>query len=232
MTINETDNPNSGATLLTNKLLSLLPNDAVNILNSNSNLVRFNKGNVIIKQGTRTAHLMYLKKGTAKILKEGRNGKVLILKLIPKDNFLGLLADFSSTQYNFSVSAVEDSEVICIDKQTIRNLLETNCKFATFVAEELSREGLYIFERLMSQYQKQLPGRVADVILYFAEEIFQSNVYTFPLSRRELAELAGTTKESFIRTLSEFKHDRIIDLTGKKVTIISEKILKTLSKLG
>ncbi|NJO90439.1 MAG: winged helix-turn-helix domain-containing protein, partial [Chloroflexia bacterium] len=67
---------------------------------------------------------------------------------------------------------------------------------------------------------------------YFADKIFHSNIYTLPLTRRELAELAGTTKESFIRTLTEFKNDKIIELDGSAVEIKSLKIIRTLSELG
>jgi CRP-like cAMP-binding protein len=93
-------------------------------------------------------------------------------------------------------------------------------------------DGLFIFDRLMSQSHKQLPGRIADVILYFSEIIYNNNEFEFPLTRRELAELAGTTKESFIRTLAEFKNDKIIDLDGSRVKINSLKIVRTLSELG
>ena len=91
---------------------------------------------------------------------------------------------------------------------------------------------MFIFERLIGQSQKQLPGRIADVILYFSDTIFQKEEFEFPFTRRELAELAGTTKESFIRTLSEFKNDKIISLEGSRVSINSMKIIRTLSELG
>ncbi|UCG26677.1 MAG: winged helix-turn-helix domain-containing protein, partial [Bacteroidales bacterium] len=86
--------------------------------------------------------------------------------------------------------------------------------------------------RLMTQSHKQLPGRIADVILYFSEQIYHDRKFEFPLTRQELAELAGTTKESFIRTINEFKHDRIILLEGREVEIISMDIVKILSELG
>ena len=79
---------------------------------------------------------------------------------------------------------------------------------------------------------KQLPGRVADVILYFYELFHRSNTFEFPLSREELAQFSGTTKESFIRTLAEFKNDKIIITDGKNITINSMEIVKTLSRLG
>jgi CRP-like cAMP-binding protein len=96
----------------------------------------------------------------------------------------------------------------------------------------LSLDGLFIFERLLGQSHKQLPGRIADVILYFSEEIYHNTEFTFPFTRKELAELAGTTKESFIRTLTEFKNDKIIELDGSAIMIKSMDIIKTLSALG
>ena len=84
----------------------------------------------------------------------------------------------------------------------------------------------------MNLYQQQLPGKIAEVLLYFSEKIYKSEEFSLPLNRRELAELAGTTKESFIRTLTEFRNDRIINLDGKNVKIISIEILKVLSKVG
>jgi CRP-like cAMP-binding protein len=91
---------------------------------------------------------------------------------------------------------------------------------------------LFIFERLISQSHKQLPGRIADVLLYFSEDIYKSNTFNFPFTRKELAELAGTTKESFIRTLTEFKNDKIINIEGSQVEIVSLENVKMLSKLG
>ena len=84
----------------------------------------------------------------------------------------------------------------------------------------------------MSLSHKQLPGRIAEVILYFSEEIYRDIEFDFPLTRLELAELAGTTKESFIRTINEFKHDKIIELDARHVRIISMDIVKVLSELG
>ena len=89
-----------------------------------------------------------------------------------------------------------------------------------------------IFDKLMSQTYKHLPGRIADVLLYFSQDIYKSHVFEFQLTRKELAELCGTTKESFIRTINEFKHDKIINLNGRKVEIVSMNLVKILSDLG
>jgi CRP/FNR family transcriptional regulator, polysaccharide utilization system transcription regulator len=212
--------------------MNLLTEEQVVIVAQNSNVVRYKNRDVIFLQNTRTSHIMFIKSGLVKIYKEGRNGKVLILRIETPNNFLGLMSVFGHDIHQYSAAAIDTAEVYFIDITVFRNLLKENGLFALKLMNVLSIDGLYLYDRLMSQSHKQLPGRIADVLLYFAEKIYHTPAFDFPLTRRELAELAGTTKESFIRTLTEFKNDKIIELDGSKVEIKSMKIIKTLSELG
>jgi CRP/FNR family transcriptional regulator len=197
-----------------------------------SNVVIYHKRDTIFLQNTRTSHIMCVKSGLIKIYKEGRMGKTIILKLATNNDFIGLMSVFGNDIHEFSAAAVEESEICYIDINIFREILQQNGKLGLYIINIMSRDGLYLFDRLISQVQKQLPGRIADVLLYFSEEVYKNQKFSFPLTRRELAELAGTTKESFIRTLTEFKNDKIIELNGPDVQIISMKIVQTLSKLG
>jgi CRP-like cAMP-binding protein len=201
-------------------------------IRKNSNSVVYNKKEIIFRQNTRTSHIMFISSGMVKIFKEGRNNKYIILKVaVPKD-FLGLLSIYGRDTHQYSASAAQPTEITFVDINTFSKILHSNGEFAEKIIKTICNDGLFIFERLMSQSHKQLPGRIADVILYFSEKIYNSEEFEFPFTRRELAELAGTTKESFIRTLAEFKNDKIIDLDGSIVKINSLKIIKTLSQLG
>jgi len=202
------------------------------LVRANSNTVTYNKKEVIFRQNTRTSHIMFVRSGMVKIYKEGRNKKFIILKVAVKDDFLGLLSIYGRDIHQYSASAVMETEVSFVDINVFNNILSGNGDYSAQIIKKIANDGLFIFERLMSQSHKQLPGRIADVILYFAEQIFKSEEFDFPFTRRELAELAGTTKESFIRTLAEFKNDKIINLDGSAVKINSVKIVKTLSQLG
>jgi len=210
----------------------LLEENELAYLSNMSNSVSYNRRDVIFLQNTRTSHIMYLKKGLIKIYKGSRSKKTIVLKLVSPGFYIGLLSLFGSDIHQYSAAAVESSEIIFVDIHAFRSVLTKNGKYALKLLERASNDGLFIFNRLMAQTHKQLPGRVADVILYFAETVYKSNTFTFPLTRKELAELAGTTKESFIRTLMEFKNDKIIKLEGSHVEIESMKIVKTLSELG
>jgi len=198
----------------------------------NIHLVSYPKNEIIFRQNTPTSHIMFIKSGLVKIYKEGRNKRNFTLKLGSHGEFIGLMSVFGGEMNQYSASAITQAEIGHINLKTFTNVLNRNNEFAMAVMNILSVEGLYIFERLIGQSHKQLPGRIADVILYFADTIYGKEEFEFPLTRRELAELAGTTKESFIRTLAEFKNDKIISLEGSKVSINSMKIIRTLSELG
>lgn len=210
----------------------LLTEEEKQSIYENSNIVRYNKRDVIFLQNTRTSHIMFLKSGLVKIYKESRLGKIFILKIDTPGTFLGLMSVFGSDIHQYSGASIDQSEVFYIDINVFRNIILQNGKYALKLIQKISNDGLFIYDRLISQSQKQLPGRIADVILYFSQEIYKSEKFVFPLTRRELAEIAGTTKESLIRTLTEFKNDKIIEMDGSKVEIKSMKIVKTLSELG
>jgi CRP-like cAMP-binding protein len=201
-------------------------------LRAKTNVVVFQKKEVIFRQDTPASHILFVKSGLVKIYKEGRNKRNFILKIASPGEFIGLMSVFGNSMNQFSASAIDSAEIGYIEKNCFNIIIKKNGEFANSVIRSLSEEGLFIFERLIGQSHKQLPGRIADVILYFSDTIFKKETFEFPFTRRELAELAGTTKESFIRTLSEFKNDKIISLDGSMVSINSMKIIRTLSELG
>jgi CRP-like cAMP-binding protein len=209
----------------------LLPEE-LNDIRDNTHFVVFQRREMIFRQNTPVSHVIFLKSGLVKIYKEGRNKRNFILKIARPGEYIGLMSVFGDSMNQTSASAIEPSEIGYIALDKFNAVLKKNDEFVSNVIRSLCEEGLFIFERLIGQSQKQLPGRIADVILYFSDTIFHKEEFEFPFTRRELAELAGTTKESFIRTLSEFKNDKIISLEGSRVSINSMKIIRTLSELG
>lgn len=210
----------------------LLSAEEVSRLESSSNRVEYNRRDFIVKQNTRSSHIPFILNGLVKISREMRKDKTIILRIEKPSTFVGLSSVFSNETFDFSAIALEPTTILFIDSQVFRSIVEQNGAFAFEIIQRLSRRNIFNVGRLTSLLYKQLPGRVADIILYFSEDIYNSNTFSFPLTRQELAELAGTTKESLIRTLSEFKNDKIIDLDKNVVTISSQNIIKTLSRLG
>lgn len=210
----------------------ILTNEEISLLKSSGKTINFNKKDVVFRQGTLTSHVMYLEKGLIKLFKNERNDRSFILKIATPGYFIGFVSIFGDDTFQYTATAIEDSSVFFIDINTFNSVLEKNGKYSVYLLKEVCKDNLNIFDRITSQYHKQLPGKIADIILYFSENIYHSNTFEFPLTRTELAELAGTTKESFIRTLTEFKNDKIIASDGKLLEIKSLEIVKTLSRIG
>jgi CRP/FNR family transcriptional regulator, polysaccharide utilization system transcription regulator len=213
-------------------LESMLSEEEKIKLYDSSSRVEFIKRDTIIKQNSRASDIAIIQTGLVKISREMRRGKNLILRIAQPGCLIGVSSALANETYNYSAFAVEPTFVRFVNIETFKWLISTNPVFASEMTRQISAENLFNIARLSSLLYKQLPGRVADIILYFSEDIFCKNEFSIPLTRQELAELAGTTKESLIRTLSEFKNDKIIDMNRNVFSINSLNILKTLSRLG
>ncbi len=209
-----------------------LTDEQILAINSNSFVVSYKKKETILKQDIPVSHLFYIKSGLVKVYKESSNEKIHILKITSSGNFIGLLSVFSGNRNYFSVGAIEDCEIISTDIVTIKNIIKENGSYAIQLMKLLSDYGLLIFDKLIDISQKQIPGRIAETLLYFAQDIYKNDSFELPLSRQELAELIITTKENISRTLSEFKNDRLIDFDGRKIIIKSRENIEFLSKIG
>lgn len=217
---------------LTLPLQQYLKPDELEEIRINSNAVAHRDREILFRQSTRTSHIMFVRSGLVKVFKESRSHRTSLLKIATKGEYLGLLSVFGNKIHQYSATSLHACDIGYIDINCFNSILKRNGEFAIGLIHAISEEGLFVLEKLLGQTHKQLPGRIADVILYFSDIIYKSHIFDLPLTRRELAEMAGTTKESFIRTLAEFKHDKIIDLEGRKVSINSMKIIRTLSDLG
>jgi CRP/FNR family transcriptional regulator len=194
--------------------------------------MNFSRHDILFNQKMPSDHAVYIINGLIKVYRDGRADRLICLSLTGPGQFAGLSSVFGSNVYKYSASAIEDTEALMIRKEALELSIRNNGMFASALFKIISGEVLDVSEKLVNFSMKQLPGRVADLIRYFSDEVFKSDDFTVPLTRQELAELIGTTKESLIRTLNEFKNDKIIDLDGRRIKIISPELITMLSNLG
>ena len=206
--------------------------DQISKINENSFVVKHKKSEIIFSQDKPISYLMLLSSGLVKMFKDDQYKKSLILKIVGPGNYIGLFSVFYGTRYQFSAAAIEDSELVYINIPVLKEILGENGLFALEMMQQLSNEGMELLDKLISFPQKQVPGRMAEVLLFFSTKIYSNDHFTLPLSRQELADLVYSTKESVSRTLTEFRNDRMIDIDDRKITLKSIDLLKILSKLG
>lgn len=187
---------------------------------------------LVFKQNSPFQHVYYIDAGLVKIHKETKNHRETIITVIGPGDFLGIATLWDNKINSFNAVAIEETKLYLMEETEFKSLITSNIEHIDLIMRMISTQSLDIINRLITINQKQLPGRIADLILYFHRLYGEKITFKFPLTRKELAQLAGTTKESLIRTLTEFKNDRIIELNDREVKINSMEIVKTLSRLG
>jgi CRP/FNR family transcriptional regulator len=114
----------------------------------------------------------------------------------------------------------------------IKSIALNNGQFAVGLIEKMSKNTDEIILQKLMLSMKNMRGRIAYILLFFAEKINHSYSYEIPLRRKEIAQLIDLTPENVIRTLSEFSKENIIKLEGKKITLKDIKKLKKICELG
>lgn len=213
-------------------LFSLLSNDELEIINRDRFEVSFKAGEMLFKQGTASTHILMLTSGLVKLYLEGYNGKNLILKVVKPPEMFGGPGIFYDNRNYYSATSLEDTTVCFIGVENFKHCVRSNPDFAEKFIEHLNRNAVYTFGRFVDLTQKQMPGRVADALLYLANDIYESNPFKITLSRQDLAEMTSLSKESFIRILKEFKEEGIIHMNGDFVEISKMDALKKISQVG
>jgi CRP/FNR family transcriptional regulator len=213
------------------KAAETLNQENLGFLSCNKAMVQFSKGDSIIKQGMFSTNIVYLRRGLAKIHLTGPYQEQIV-RLVKAPSYLGLPTSIGDKINQYSVTAISDAEVCFIDMVTFRHLLKGNELFSYEIIHELCRNELEAIRRCANRTQKQVRGNIADVILEFADHIYESDSFTLPISQAEIGNLVDTSRESISRTLSEFHRDGIIRFTGKKIDIINKKSLVLISQTG
>ena len=193
--------------------------------------VTYKAGEIMFKQGTPSSHFICITSGLAKIYIEGY-GKNLILSLVkPVDYILGPGVYIDNKHY-FSASAVEDSTACLVDTTIFKKLVRSNADFAEDFIKRISSQTLFNFEQVISLTQKQMHGRIADALFYLSEKIYCANPFNMSISRQDLADISGMSKESAIRILKEFKDEGILSVDGNLFEVLNTKQLKQISETG
>ena len=211
--------------------VSTLNNEDLEKLSYNCALVKFVKGDSLIKQGMLSSNVVYLRKGIAKIHITGPYYEQ-ITRLVKAPCYLGLPTTFGDKINQYSVTVIDNAEVCFIDINAFRLLLEKNAHFSYEIMIELCRNELTMFHKCANRTQKQIRGNIADVLLEFADHIYESDTFVLPLTQAEIGNLVDSSRESVSRVLAEFDKDGIIRITGKKIHITNKKSLLMISENG
>ena len=208
-----------------------LSDDELDHMSENCVEVHFEKGDVIFKQDALSSNIIYLKEGLVKLTMKGPN-KDQILKIVKAPEYLGIPTTVGDKVNNYSAVAISETIACFVDLTTFQKLIHRNGKFAYEIVLTLCRNELQQFHRCINIVQKNLNGRVASALLNLSRNIYEKISFHIHLSRADLADLIGTSRESVSRILTEFSQDGLIQISGKEINLLNEDRLDKISKAG
>lgn len=189
------------------------------------------KGEPIFEEGETVNGIYCVKDGVCKLSKLSANGKDQIVKLVKPGELLGQRSMISDEPANLSAVALEDMEVCFIPRAEVLHFFNNNNQFSMNIMKSICGDLKESDDHMVSMAQKSVKERLAETLLYL-DDTFGKNEdgsLHIQLSREELAGMIGTATESCIRLLSEFNKSGLIDLNGKKISIIDRSKLKRLA---
>lgn len=192
----------------------------------------YRKGENICFEGEPINSFMYLQNGLVKLYKTEVNTREHIISIAKPKDFIGLLSIFSNKKHIYSISAIEDSIVCFVDLNIIKDFIEKNGVFALDFFEKISAVSDSVIKTRIDINTRQLRGRIAYILLFFAKHIYTSNKFNLPISRKEIAELIDMSTENVIRVLSEFRKDKLIQIEGKNIEVLDINRLEKIYELG
>lgn len=194
--------------------------------------ILYRAGETIFKQGTSFTHIICILEGLVKVYLESGNNKNFLFSLLGAGDLVINPGMFTVEMQQFSVVAVEDTVACHIERQVIEEVIRSNNLFAIEMLKRANMRNIAYFRKFLTLTRKQMPGRVAEVILYLFKNVYRSNPYTLTITRQEMADMAAITKESTIRVLKDFKDAGLISISGNELKILNEKALINISENG
>lgn len=197
-------------------------------------VLEYDKDEIIFQEGERAFGFYIICSGKVKLAKRSMSGKTQILKLLGPGEILGEKTMFDREAYTAFAKTLEKTKLHFLERENFLRFLNKHPVVALKIIEKLSRELKGFQSKLMETSYESSMERLARLLLLMSREYGteeEEGLYIgVELSRAELAELAGISTETAIRTLSRFKERSLIELKGHKIYIIDKEGLSKLAE--
>ncbi|MEO6837399.1 MAG: response regulator [Ginsengibacter sp.] len=205
--------------------------EALEKLTKSDTLNNYRKKQSIYAEGNHPHGLFFLISGKIKTYKSNENGKELTISLYNSGDFFGYNALLENTTYKESAETLEESQVSIISREDFEILINNNKTVAQKFIKLLAQNVAEKEEQLINLAYNSLRKRVADAIITLSKKYKEEGHIDFiiHISREDLAHIAGTTTESLIRTLSDFKNEKLIEAEAGFVKVLNEKKLLSMA---
>lgn len=219
-------NPNK-FTFDSDKILAALSPDERQEFLSYGKKLSFKQGQLVFYEGGIATGIFLIEQGKAKIFNVGIYGKQQIFYIYKQHDLLGYHALLCNEPYEDSCEALEDCEVLFINKTDFNLLLDTIPNLKLLFIQNMSHEFGVLVNTITILAQRSLRERLALYLIILQERYFDpdSGQSIILLPREDLANVIGTTRESLGRILKDFKEEQLIKINKRAIEIENQSAL-------
>jgi CRP-like cAMP-binding protein len=190
----------------------------------------YRKNQVIFDQGDPGSSLIVIKSGLVKISLVDSNNHEFIIKTFSVNDFFGEMSLLDGGSRSATATAVEDTQALIIFRENFISLIQKTPSMALGMLTELSNRLRTTTENISNLTFFDAYGKVAQCLLDLADKVGKREedgvAIQLTLSRQELANMSGLSRETFARILKEFQVRGCLKVQGKKITILNEKVMR------
>jgi CRP/FNR family cyclic AMP-dependent transcriptional regulator len=202
----------------------------IQLISEDREVHSFQKKNIIYSEGQKPKAVYHVINGKVKIYKKSADGKELITAICVEGDFFGYAQLLEQSNYTENAQALEDTQVMQIPKADFITLITYDTQIASAFIKIITKNILEKEERLVNLAYNSLRRKVAYGLVQVLDKYKkEGNEKEIPeLSRDNLAQAVGVATESLIRTLADFKSEKLIDIKPGKIIILDEQKLREL----
>lgn len=192
---------------------------------------KYKKNAIVFMEGDPGESFYYVKSGKVKVFRTYEDGREHILHIPGEGGIFGEATLFSGLPYPASATVYEDAVIGIIRNRELEELVKGSPELSLKLIRLLSSKLLQAQYKIRDLTFNDVFSRTASQILKLAEEhgrnIGSGILVDIQLSRQELADMAGTTRETVSRAVSRFKKEKSIDEQDDKLVILNSEKLKS-----
>ncbi|MFH0736263.1 MAG: Crp/Fnr family transcriptional regulator [bacterium] len=205
-------------------IFSELPDETIEKISQVGSKKLYKRDTVVMMEEDAGSALFIIVEGKVKVGRTSNDGREVILSILAESDFFGEMAILDGQSRSATVTALEDSELFIVQRNQFLDLLQQHPEIAISLLQELTRRLRGADIKIKSLSLKDAEGKVATVILQLADDLGKIKngiveIEKIPL-QQDLANMAGTSRETISRTLHSFSKKGLIELDGSKLRIL------------
>jgi CheY-like chemotaxis protein len=209
-----------GASGITQFMKDVNDSGLIQQLTNQYDVVPYTRKQFLYQEGKRSRFLYYIVKGKVKGFRTHEDGKEYITDLFSDGDFIGYSPIIEDKNYNDSAIILEDADILQLPREDFQKMIYNDIAVATKFIHLITQNVKEKEERLLNLAYSSLRKRVAKALVDIHTK-FNAGTPSkrIEISREDIAQYVGTATESLIRTLSDFKSEKLIEIREGKIIV-------------